>query len=67
MLVAFFLFVMIPVQEWPEELGPYTWEECFAVQEYLNRRGYDTTTCSVMPLPQPDAIYLEVPYLPREH
>lgn len=69
MLVAFFLFVLIPgsMQEWPEELGPYEHEECLAVKEFLDRRGYEISSCELMPLPQPDAVYLVVPALPREH
>lgn len=64
-LVAWFLLVIVPGgNPWPEILGPYEYAECLAVKEYLNRRGYELSSCELMPLPQPDAVYLEVPFIP---
>ncbi len=64
-LVAWFLLVLVPGgNPWPEILGPYDRSECEPVKEYLDRRGYEISSCELLPLPQPDAVYLPVPYLP---
>ncbi len=65
MLIAYFIFVMVAFQEWPLTLGPYDYQDCLAVKEFLIHRDYDLEGCVVMPLPQPDAHYLPVPYLPE--
>lgn len=62
-LLAFYLLVMIPTQEWPVVLGSYEKEECLSVKEYLIRRGYELSSCELMTL-QEDAHYIQVPYLP---
>ncbi len=64
MMVAWFLLVLVPWQEWPVMLGPYTVEECFWTQEYLDRRGYVESSCEVMIHPQKDAVRMEVPFIP---
>jgi hypothetical protein len=64
MLIAYFLFVLVPTQPEPEMLGPYTYEECHAVDEFLSRLQYETSGCSQLSIPQDDAVYLAVPYLP---
>lgn len=65
MLVAFYFSVLIEAQEWPIVVGPYEeWEECASVREYLDRRGYETDGCYLMPYPQ-DSIYLSVGDIPR--
>jgi hypothetical protein len=64
MLIAYFLLVMLTTREYPELLGPYTYEECHAVDEFLSRLNYETSGCSILSVPQDDAVYLEVPYLP---
>jgi len=66
MLIAYFLLILVSWQEWPVVAGPYTIDECFAVKEFLDRRGYEVSSCEVMPHPQPDAVMLVVPYLPTE-
>ena len=66
MLIAYFLFIIVTWQEWPMTAGPYTLEECYAVKEYLDRRGYELSSCEVMSVPQEDAVKLEVPYIPTE-
>lgn len=64
MLIAYFLLVILTTQEYPEILGPYTYEECHAVDEFLSRLNYETSGCSILPVPQESARHLEVPYLP---
>ena len=66
LLIAYFLLIMIPPQEWPMMAGPYELEECLDVKEFLDRRGYELSSCELLPLPQDDAILLHVPYLPPE-
>jgi hypothetical protein len=64
--IAYFLLVLVTWQEHPVMLGPYNITECFDMYEYLDRRGYETSGCESMSLPQDDAIKLEVPYIPTE-
>lgn len=64
-IVAFFFSVMVSGQEYPVVVGPYeTWEDCASVREFLDRRGYETDRCAVLPLPQ-DSQYLHVGDLPQ--
>ena len=65
LLVAFYFSVMVPDMEYPLLIGPYTeWSDCASVREWLDRRGYETDSCLLMPFPQ-EAIKLEVLELPR--
>lgn len=64
MLIAYFVLVIVSTQDWPKLLGPYTYEECHAVDEFLSRMQYDTSGCTILPLPQDDALYATVPFLP---
>ena len=64
MFIAWFLCVIVSWQEWPVLLGPYEKSECLAVKEYLDRRGYEVGSCGLMPLPQEDARYEQVPFIP---
>jgi hypothetical protein len=66
MLISFFLFVLVSWQQWPITLGPYTHEECLTVKEFLDRKGYDVSSCGIMSVPQEDSIKLEVPYIPTQ-
>ena len=60
-LVAFYFSLMVVTQAWPVTVGPYaTWAECASVREYIDRRGYETGGCGVMPYPQPDSVLLQV-------
>ena len=63
-IVAFYFSVMVPYQDWPLLAGPYpTWEDCASVREALDRWGYVTDGCAVMPYPQ-DSVPLAVFQLP---
>lgn len=65
-IVAFYFGMLVAGQEWPVMVGPYeTWEECASVREFLDRRGYETDTCSLLPYPQEESQYLEVGHLPK--
>lgn len=45
-------------------IGPYAdWSDCASVREWLDRRGYETDSCLLMPFPQ-EAVQLEVLELP---
>lgn len=55
LIVAYFLLVILPAQDWPKMLGPYTYEECHDNLEFLLRRNYDVSRCELLPLPQVDA------------
>jgi len=67
LLVAFYFMCLIPSQDHPVVVGPYrTWDDCASVREFLDRRGYETGGCSVMPFPQDDSVELNVGDLPRE-
>ena len=63
MLIAWYLSIMVLWQSNPLIAGPYTVEECHAVSEWLERRGYETDGCSIMSVGQ-EAIVLQVGYLP---
>jgi len=60
MLIAYFILVFANSQTWPVMLGPYEYEECHAVFDYLNVRHYDLSGCGLLPLPQEDAVYLTI-------
>ena len=61
LLVAYYFSLLVTWQAWPMTIGPYdTWEECASVREYLDRRGYETTSCGPMPYPQDGSLRLEV-------
>lgn len=67
-LQAYYLIVQLiaPMTvsfECPKVYGPYTQEECWAVQEWVINLGYQKGDCTLMPIPQ-DAEYLRVGYLP---
>ena len=63
MIVAWFLSIIVTWQVYPLVAGPYTLEECHAVSEWLERRGYETDRCTLLPIDQ-EAIELAVGYLP---
>lgn len=64
MIVGFYFAVMLATQDWPLLIGPYEeWGQCASVREYLDRRGYETSTCAPMPMGQ-DALYLNVIDIP---
>jgi hypothetical protein len=66
LLVAFYFSIMIPDRDYPMLIGPYTeWNECASVREWLDRRGYETDSCLLMPFPQ-ESMQLEVLHLPLE-
>ncbi len=68
LLVAFYFMCLVPSQEHPLVVGPYsTWDECASVREFLNARGYETGGCSVMPFPQDQSITLNVGDIPHDH
>lgn len=65
-LVSFYFSIMIPERDYPMLIGPYDdWSECASVREWLDRRGYETDSCLLMPFPQ-EAVKLEVLELPHE-
>lgn len=63
-LIAYFLLIMIPEQEWPNLYGPFTREECREVFEFINQHQYVSSGCVILPLPQPDAVMVTVPFIP---
>ena len=64
-IVAFYFSVMVSGQDWPVVVGPYKdWSECASVREFLDRRGYETDSCSVLPFSQYSQ-YLNVGDLPK--
>ena len=64
-LAAFYFGMLIDTQDWPVVVGPYeVWEECASVREYLDRRGYETDGCYLMPYPQ-ESVYLSVGDIPH--
>ena len=66
LLVAFYFSMMVPDRAYPLLVGPYVeWDECASVREWLDRRGYETDSCLLMPFPQ-EAVKLEVLELPHE-
>ena len=64
--VAYFLLVLVPWQEHPAVYGPYTREECHWELEFLDRRGWEESECTLLPVPQAGAVRMEPPYLPVE-
>ena len=64
--IAYFLLVIVTWQEHPVMLGAYDLSECLAVKEYLDRRGYEVSSCEILSYPQEDAKKLEVPHIPTE-
>lgn len=65
LLMAWYLSVMVPTQEWPIMIGPFaTQEECWVVRELLTEQNYVTDDCSVVTLID-DAQPWEYPYGPR--
>lgn len=63
-LMAFYFSLMVVMQEWPVLIGPYReWSECASVREFLDRRGYETSACELMPMGQ-EAEHLNVIDLP---
>ena len=65
-LVAYFFAVMVPERDYPLMVGPYeTWAECASVREWLDRRGYESDGCGLIPLPQ-EAVQLKPLELPKE-
>src|SRR3990167_1475515 len=64
LLVAFYFSMLIETQGWPVVVGPYEeWQECASVREFLDRRGYETDGCYLMPYPQ-ESIHLSVGDIP---
>lgn len=64
MFFAYFLLVVVSYQEWPVMLGPYTLDDCLSVKEYMDRRGYEVSSCEWLSIPQEAAVSLQIPYLP---
>jgi hypothetical protein len=66
-IISFYFSVMMPWQSWPVVIGPYaSREECSAVRESLDSRGYVTDGCYQLPHPQEDSQKLRVGELPKE-
>ena len=66
LLVAFYFSVMVPNMDYPLLIGPYAeWSDCASVREWLDRRGYETDSCLLMPFPQ-ESQELQVFFLPLE-
>lgn len=66
LLVAFYFSLMVPHQDYPIMIGPYAdWSECASIREWLDRRGYETDSCLLMPFPQ-EAVQLHTLELPPE-
>lgn len=64
LLIAYFFAIIISIEEGPILIGPYKdYSDCASVEEFLTKRGYETETCSILPLPQ-DSITLQVGYIP---
>lgn len=65
-IVAFYFSIMVTGQEWPVVVGPYeSWGDCASVREFLDRRGYETDSCSMLPFPQEKSQYLNVGGIPK--
>lgn len=63
-LMAFYFALVLMSQDWPILVGPYPdWSACASVREFLDRRGYETGSCELLPIDQ-DAKHLEVIDLP---
>lgn len=66
LLVAYYFGLLVMWQEWPVLAGPYEeWAACSSVREYLDRRGYLTDSCALLPYPQESQVIL-VGGLPQE-
>ncbi len=64
-IIAYFLTIMLVGSPCPTLVGPFTERSaCLDVQEWVERRGYETGGCSIMSAPQ-ESVYLDVGYLPR--
>ncbi len=64
MLLSYFLILVLAWQECSVLVGPFPERSaCMDVQEWLDRRGYETGGCSVLPIPQ-EAIMVRVGDLP---
>ena len=67
LLLAFYFSILVPSQVYPMVIGPYAdWGVCDAQREWLDRRGYTTDDCELMPTPQPDSVEVETLFLPPE-
>lgn len=67
LILAYYFSCMVPPQVYPMMIGPYTtWEECASVREWLDRRGYETAGCGLLPYPLEGAVKLGVIELPPE-
>ena len=65
-LVAYYFGLLVAWQEWPVLAGPYEeWAACSSVREYLDRRGYLTDSCALLPYPQESQV-IQVGGLPQE-
>ena len=51
LLVGYFVFLLIVGQDNPLLIGPYSREECWAVEEAYQLRGYETCGCELMAVP----------------
>jgi len=66
-IIAFYFGVLVSGQEWPVMVGPYdSWQDCASVREFLDRRGYETDSCSLLPYPQEGSQLLQVGDLPTK-
>ena len=63
-LMAYFLLILLPEHEWPAMFGPFEYEECRAVFEFIDRQNLESSGCVLLPLPQEDAVYVTVPFIP---
>ena len=65
-LAAYYFGLLVAWQEWPILAGPYEeWVACASVREYLDRRGYLTDSCALLPYPQESQV-IQVGGLPQE-
>lgn len=67
-ITAFYFSLLLMMQQVetdvPILVGPYDeWEQCESVREYLDRRGYETDDCTLLPVDQ-EARRLEVIDIP---
>lgn len=65
LLVAWYLAVMVPTQDWPVVIGPFeTQDACWVVRGLLAEQNYETDDCSMMVVVE-DAQPWQYPYGPR--
>lgn len=65
MVLAYYFALLLNMEEGCLLVGPYpTRMDCVAVNEWLERRGYETSQCGLMTAPQMSMI-LQVGFLPR--